>query len=148
QDDCMIWELIFKKDNWLEEVLKIRYSTPCYGDPIPILLGKDMRMIARSEASVINVALLVNDWGGDCQFLKKLFLSCLQDGWSYEDKSKSIIVFKHCHIRLQAEEVLRGQEVICITQPEALIGSQEGSHYTCVSYYDGAPIQTIDESSI
>ncbi|KAH6986818.1 hypothetical protein EDB80DRAFT_818526 [Ilyonectria destructans] len=134
--DCPAWALIFKKDDWLEAVMELQPGHPL-GDPVPLLLGW----------RGTDLAILVNDWSGDCLPLRKLFFDCLHD--HVFDKFNGIIRFKHCKIKLYVNEILHGQQEISIQKPEKLIGfKRKKGLFTYVSYYNKGIQQEIGPDCI
>ncbi|KAH6973350.1 hypothetical protein EDB80DRAFT_693382 [Ilyonectria destructans] len=143
---CHAWALIFKKDDWLEAVMELQPGHPL-GDPVPLLLGSALSTKWGGKTEINDVALLVNDWSGDCLPLRNLFFDCLQD--HVVDKPNGIIRFKDCKIRLHADEILRGQQEISIQNPESLIGfERKKGLFTYVSYYNKGILQKIGPDCI
>lgn len=96
-----------------------------------------------------DLAILVNDWSGDCLTLQRLLFDCLHD--HVIDKSNGIAHFKHCKIKLYINEILHGQQEISIQKPEKLIGFEKEKGlftYRYVSYYDKGIQQEIGPDCI
>ncbi|KAH7137546.1 hypothetical protein EDB81DRAFT_761604 [Dactylonectria macrodidyma] len=125
---CPAWALLFKKDDWLEAVMELQ-PEHLLGDPVPLLLGKDLLMKWGGKTRGTDLAILVNDWSGDCLTLQRLLFDCLHDHY--------------------INEILHGQQEISIQKPEKLIGfEREKGLFTYVSYYDKGIQQEIGPDCI
>ncbi|KAH7110204.1 hypothetical protein B0J13DRAFT_662136 [Dactylonectria estremocensis] len=146
KNNCLAWSYIFKRDNWLETVMQLQTGSAS-GEPIPTLLGKDLIRICRGDTQRAHIAIMVNDWSGECLFLlQKLFFECLHE---HERLTKSIIYLKDSGIYLHFDEILRGQEEILVSEPKNLIGFEKGGGpFTYLAYYNEGKLRKAGPDSI
>ncbi|KAK4074912.1 hypothetical protein Purlil1_12843 [Purpureocillium lilacinum] len=126
------WACIFENESWLDEVCEIEDSSGL--TPVPCLLGKDLRKITNGKTESTYICLLVNDWTGDCQFIKKKFLNSLRPYEKIEGKNE--IRLKDTGITVNVEDIIGpADEWLQIAPPSQLFKRARGGASTYVTYY-------------
>ncbi|KAM7209797.1 hypothetical protein V8F06_014818 [Rhypophila decipiens] len=134
-----VWDLIFKDDEWIRQVLQ--HQNPFGGAAIPCLVGCDLKRLYYGKPNSAYLTLLVNDWTGDVQYMKELFFMSLRD--HEYDKEKSEIRLKSSGITVHIGDVVTSEELLIMTAPTKLFCgrrvSTKAMYYTEDVLYDIGP---------
>ncbi|KAI5465203.1 hypothetical protein BGZ63DRAFT_379591 [Mariannaea sp. PMI_226] len=117
---ALAMSFIFKKSDWCDQVLKLNLAR---GSPVPILLGKDLAEVCKGNTHGKNLLLLVNDWSGECFFLRDCFFECLQD---HEPMAaNSVVTFKDSKLNVYVHDAIYTAEWLPIPNITRFISSQK-----------------------
>ena len=146
-ESIKIWSHIFRKGDWLEEILEI--SKSALHLPIPLLLGADLKRVAEGNTEGCYLSLLLQDWTGDSRYCKDLFRESLQDH-TCEDEAKNEIFLVDSKITLHIGDVLTDNEEIKIQDPRKLFEDElyDESFFSFAMYYGGEKITKIKNNKI
>jgi hypothetical protein len=147
KNHARIWDYIFKNDKWILEVLQIKDEND--REPVPCLIGSQLQKIYYGNPKGAFVALLVNDWTGDVNYLREKFFDSLRD---YEVVEKdSIVRLKGSGILLHiADAIGRHNEEgwISIEDPSQLFRRKGSRLSTQAIYYNETVLHEIDQTKI
>lgn len=144
-----IWKYIFKSDDWLERIMSIQESGPKPHTshlPIPLLLGVDLRKVARGKTQGCYLSLLVQDWNGHARFEKEQFFKSLQKH-EYDEKKRKITLVDS-GIELNIDEVISSPEILHIEDPRRLFGRKRKALFSLAMYYGTAKVVRINKECI
>ncbi|KAK3901970.1 hypothetical protein C8A05DRAFT_15921 [Staphylotrichum tortipilum] len=146
ENHARIWDHIFKNDKWIVKVLQIKNGDN--GAPVPCLVGSQLQKFYYGSPQRVFLALLVNDWTGDVNCLRKTFFDSLRD---YEVVEKdSIIRLKGSGILLHiADAIGRNDEGwISMEDPSQLFRRRGSRLSTQAIYYNEEVLHEIGQTDI
>lgn len=73
-----VWDMIFKDDSWLDTIANLKYDGST-SPPNPTLLGNDLIKLYYGSSSLVYIALLISDFGGECVYERSKFFTSLRE---------------------------------------------------------------------
>ncbi|KAH8800874.1 hypothetical protein F5884DRAFT_685298 [Xylogone sp. PMI_703] len=123
--------MIFKDESWLQAIDNIKYDYT--HPPNPTLVGDGLTKLYYGSSTSAYIILLISDWGGDCQYLKRNFFASLREH-DY-DKQAFEVRFKYSNIILNVHDVVSSPEWIEMEDPRRLFRCYKQDLQTAVLYY-------------
>lgn len=133
-----IWNLIFKNGDWINQILQLQGSK---GNPVPCLVGRDLKKLYHGKSKGIYLALLIHDETGDAKYITKSLFESLQE--HEYDENKSEIRLKGSDIVLHIHDAIGSSEWVEMKDPSRLFHGRRAGLSTRAMYYTENAIHKI-----